>query len=193
MLLANKRTWQQLQNRSSVKLNISELFFMHFQNINRTDSGCEKKGTLKYMPKWTSMLHVLRAQQKAKGHGDSEQGFSTSSRLTGSVTVRSCNIRAHFCWGFSMAFASPSSNWEQYSKTLPNYTVQFKRHGIDIAWLSVLSLKTMAAFVRHLKTEVKSMLFLDFLYCIMQLYLLLIHLNGFGLEASVVSDRPFEK
>ncbi len=135
---------------------------MHFQNINRTDSGCENKGTLKYMPKWKSMLHVLRAQQKAKGHGDSEQGFSTSSRLTGSVTVRSCNIRAHFCWGFSMAFASPSSNWEQYSKTLPNYTVQFKRHGIDIAWLSVLSLKTMAAFVRHLKTEVKSMLFLDF-------------------------------
>ncbi len=160
---------------------------MHFQNINCADSGRENKGTLKYIPKWKSTLHVLRAQQKAIGHGDSEQCFSTSSRFTGSVTVRSCSI-------FSMAFASPSSNWEQYSTTLPDYTVQFKRHKTDTAWLSVLSLKTMAALVRHLKTEVRSMLFLDFFfYCIMQLYLLLIHFNGFGLGASVVSDQPFEK
>lgn len=134
------------------------------------------------------MLHVLRAQQKAKGHGDSEQCFSMSSRLAGSVTVRSCNIRASF---FTEVSAWPLPLHPVIGSSFPRQCLttwcNLRDTGQTQHDFSVLSFKTTTAFVRHLKTEVK--LCFSFIF-ILQPSPLLIHFNGFGLGASVV---PFRK
>lgn len=57
-----------------------------------------------------------------KGHSDSKACLCMSSGCVYGLTV----YEEH--QGFSVAFASPCSNWERYSKREPDSTVQFNRY-----------------------------------------------------------------